>query len=98
MDGAESKLCTKCESSLDTKGFPLWCKKCQNDYRKQYNAIRKQMAEKNGFALGVQAMRDYLANEFAKYPQFQRFDGPSIARTIRSVAAPPLPADQSPVA
>lgn len=95
MEGTESKLCTKCGGDLDTKGFPLWCKKCQNVYRKQYYAVLKERAQKNGVAAGVQLMRDYLASQFEKY-NFQRFSGPEIAYTIRNATAPPLPVEQPP--
>lgn len=97
MEGTESKLCTKCGGDLDTKGFPLWCKKCQNVYRKQYYAVLKERAQKNGVAAGMQLMREFLAEQFKKYT-IQKFSGPEITYIIQTASNPPLPSEQPPQA
>ncbi len=56
--------CSRCEEALDTTGFPRWCKACQNKYRRELNATRKQMQETRGYAAGVSAMRAHLVKLF----------------------------------
>ena len=75
------KECSRCEGPLDTTGYPLWCKKCQSAYRREYQATRKQMSESRGFCAGVTAMRNFLAKQFAQYGAGS-FSGTEIAALI----------------
>lgn len=83
--------CSRCEKALDTTGYPRWCKSCRAKNRREYESLRKQLAETRGFSAGSNAMRAYLADAFAEYPDFQRFSGHEIARVIRNVTGPALP-------
>lgn len=80
--------CSKCEGNLDTAGFPKWCRKCRAAYKREYEALKSDMAETRGFAAGVSAMRAYLAERFAPYTSIQRFTGPEIAGIIRDCQGP----------
>jgi tRNA(Ile2) C34 agmatinyltransferase TiaS len=85
------KNCTKCGGVLDTSGrYPLWCKSCQNAYKREYFPLRKRIAKSKGFHQGVEAMRQFLATNFERF-DWQRFNGPEIARYIRDASAPTLP-------
>lgn len=81
-------ICTKCESDLDTTGYPLWCKACRAKHKREYEATRKEMTESRGFAAGVTAMREYLAVNFRQYGTAGSFTGLEIAQTIMSVRGP----------
>lgn len=56
--------CGKCGKALDTTGAPKWCKQCRADYQRDYQGGKQERAIRQGFALGVQAMRQLLAKEF----------------------------------
>jgi len=79
----ESDICTKCEAPLDTTGYPKWCKKCQNAYRKEYNRTKGEMSETRGYAAGRSAEKEFLASRFEAY-RIQVFSGPEIAHIIRA--------------
>ena len=53
------------------------------------------MSESRGFAAGISAMRAYLADTWEKYPDIQTFTGPQIARVIRNVRGPDMPAESA---
>lgn len=82
------EFCSRCKGELDTTGSPRWCKKCRNDYQQDYQATRKAMTEGKGFAAGVQAMRQYLAENFRRYGSQGAFTGDEIAQTIINVKGP----------
>ncbi len=60
------KECRRCDKALDTTGYPLWCQSCRSKHRKEYNATVKDMTESRGFAAGVSAMRQLLADELRR--------------------------------
>ncbi len=84
---ADKPICSKCEADLDTNGFPRWCRKCRLAYKREYQALKAEMAETRGFAGGIEAMRTFLAERFEVY-KIQRFSGPEIADVIRRCEAP----------
>lgn len=75
--------CTKCGATLDTKGYPLWCKKCQAAYRRDYSALRKEMSESRGYAAGVSAFRDHIARKFEAIGTSATFNGSVAAKWVR---------------
>lgn len=76
-----------CGKPLDTAGYPLWCRKCQASYRRDYTAQKKQMAETRGFAAGCSAMRSALVMEFERMGR-QNVNAFQIARWLRSYEMP----------
>lgn len=80
--------CSKCDGVLDTTGTPKWCRACRAKYKREYEATVKEMTESRGYAAGVSAMRDYLAQNFAKYGSCGSFSGYEISQTIKSVRFP----------
>lgn len=84
-------LCSKCENALDGVGFPHWCKKCRATYRREYEALRKEMAETRGYAAGVSAMREFVAANFEAYRFPRIFTGQEIAHIVRTCAEPATP-------
>jgi len=81
-------LCSKCQAPLDREGSPNWCKACRAKYQREYEGTKKQMNESKGFANGVSAMREYLAQRFAEYGTSGSFTGAEIAATIRTCKGP----------
>ena len=79
--------CSKCSAELDTAGFPKWCKACRAKYKREYEGLKKEMAETRGYSAGISAMREFLAVQFVGYT-IQRFSGPEIAHIIRNCSAP----------
>ena len=78
--------CTKCNVELDTTGYPLWCKACRAQYKREHEGIRKEMTEGRGFALGVKAMREWLAQNFAEvYASGGNWNGYQIGKIIMQV-------------
>lgn len=92
-EGTKAEECSRCEKTLDTTGYPKWCKSCRAKNQREYVALKKQMAETRGYSAGVSAMREYLAGAFDGYGPVQSFGGPDIARIIRRVTGPALPVD-----
>lgn len=84
---SESK-CSRCEKTLDTTGNPRWCKACRAKYQREYRDLESQMTETRGYAAGLSAMREYLAENFARYSPIQTWNGQSIAKIIRDCAGP----------
>lgn len=80
--------CSKCSASLDTTGYPLWCKACRAANKRDYESTKREMTEGKGFAAGVQAMRQYLAENFRRYGSQGAFTGNEIAQTILNVKGP----------
>lgn len=90
MSEQQEQQCSKCDSALDTEGYPRWCRKCRAKYRREYNEIRETLDETRSFSAGVEAMRNFLAERFSVYT-IQSFNGPEIAHIIRSAQAPANP-------
>ena len=90
-----TETCSRCGKERDTQGAPPWCKACRAKYQRDYQALRKEMSESRGFAAGISAMRAYLADTWDKYPDIQTFTGPQIARVIRNVRGPDMPAESA---
>jgi predicted amidophosphoribosyltransferase len=88
---ADTKPCSKCQKTLDTAGYPRWCKACRASYKSEYQDLREQMTETRGYSAGVSAMRDYLVAQFEKYGPLQTWNGQSIARIIRECTGPTAP-------
>ena len=91
METPEEQLsettCSRCEKPLDTTGYPLWCKACQNKYRKELKALKKQMQETRGYAAGVSAFKAYLVGKFALLGHSQ-FSAVEIAALIQQSKFP----------
>ena len=60
-EAAVVATCSKCESDLDTTGYPKWCKKCRAEHKREYEATKREMSETRGFAAGASAMRAGIA-------------------------------------
>lgn len=88
IEPERASACSKCESELDTIGFPLWCKSCRAKYKREYEATKKQMFESRGFAAGMTTMRHYLAQNFQQYGTAGSFTGAEIAAIIARVKDP----------
>jgi hypothetical protein len=88
---AVDSSCSKCEKPLDTDGFPHWCKSCRARYKREYEALRKDMAETRGYAAGVSAMREFVASNFAAYALPRMFSGAEIAHIVRTCSEPVAP-------
>lgn len=80
--------CSKCNSPLDTTGYPKWCKSCRAAHKREYEATKKEMQESRGFAAGQSAMRSYLVQQFARYGTQGAFTGYEIARMIQNCKGP----------
>ena len=76
--------CTKCGGSLDTSGYPLWCKKCQAKWHRQNYALKKELRESRGYAAGVSAFRSHLIQKLEKIPTGYTFNGPTAAEWVRN--------------
>jgi hypothetical protein len=80
--------CSRCAGVLDTTGYPLWCRKCRAENKRDYEATKKQMMESRGFATGVGAMREYLVKAFQEYGAASSFTGDEIASIIQRCKGP----------
>lgn len=85
---ADAEKCSKCSETLDTTGYPLWCKVCRAKYRREYDGLRKEISETRGYAAGVTAMRGAIVAHFAKIGPFARLTPVEIAAMIRELPAP----------
>lgn len=87
-----AQLCPKCGVNPRGEGSETnpWCKECRAAYQREYEQNRLARKESKGFALGVQAMRDLLCEEFHKLG-FSRFEAFEIRDIIRNCAGPKLP-------
>ena len=79
--------CSRCEERLDTEGSPRWCKKCRAKYQREYQGLKKEMAESRGYAAGQSAMRECLALHFARFGG-AAFNCVEIAYMIRRAPGP----------
>lgn len=84
----QPEVCSKCTKPLDTTGYPRWCLACRAKYKREYESARKEMTESRGFAAGISAMREYLAQNFRKYGSAGAFTGYEIAETIMRAKGP----------
>jgi len=80
-------LCSRCTAELDTTGTPHWCRTCRAKYQREYASLKKEMAESRGFAAGVAAAKQYLADQFAKQGSGS-FTGYEISRLILQSKGP----------
>jgi hypothetical protein len=95
MPPTTSEKCTKCDNPLDTMPVPpgtaKWCKACraayQAEYQGKYRDTKGRQAEAQGFARGVEAMRNLIASKFAPFPMGM-FGGSEVVRCIKAVEAP----------
>jgi hypothetical protein len=79
--------CSKCNATLDTIGYPKWCKACRANYRREYEDEKQERLGKKGYARGVEDLRDLLAGEFDRLGS-GNFSGAECAYLIRQVPAP----------
>jgi len=86
--GAEAK-CSRCSDALDTAGKPRWCKKCRAKYQKEYQELRQDAAENNGFQSGCRCMQAATAAYFRQYPSAV-FTGAEIAHMISKLSSAEL--------
>lgn len=84
-------ICSKCKAVLDTTGNPKWCKACRAAYQRDYQDGKTERGEAKGYARGVRAMRDLLADEFGKQGGGM-FSGDECALLIRQAPGPKLEA------
>ena len=98
MEEKQQPLCRRvgddgeaCGKSLDTTGYPLWCKACRSKHRNAYNATVKDMSETRGFCAGVTAAKDFLASEFERKISAVMISGNEAARLVRACRGPELP-------
>lgn len=90
--GEASETCSRCDESLDTTGFPKWCKACRQSYNKEYKALQKQLSETRGFCAGVSAAKAFIASEFESAIRGATINGFEAARLVRACKGPELPA------
>jgi len=64
----EQQKCSRCESDLDTDGYPLWCKACRAKYNREYRDLQRQMGDGRGFLAGVEAFRRAALEKLAAMP------------------------------
>ncbi len=84
-----AEKCSQCKTNdLDTTGLPKWCRECRARYQRERTVLRADMKENMGFAKGVRAMRELLAEEFLKLPNGY-FSGTEIAGLIMRAPGPP---------
>ena len=84
-----TESCSKCLSSLDTDGYPKWCKSCRAKYRREYEVTRDEMMRAAAFQDGVRATREYLIGEIARRGTAQMLlSALDIARWISEFPAP----------
>ena len=66
----EPEVCSKCKQH--PRAYPEstnpWCKRCLATYKGEYSESRLAMERGKGFAAGVEAMVQTLAQEFARHP------------------------------
>lgn len=83
--------CGKCGDALDTNGSPKWCKKCRNDYQREYKDKQYDEAKTEGYSAGFDAgvtdCRRYLLQQFTRFPLAQ-FTGMDIINYVRSFELP----------
>lgn len=91
MESTKPLLCTKCktEPRVDQKlaATNRHCQKCRAEAHRTYMQTKSEQEVGSGWARGVKDMREFLAEQFAKY-RIQTFDGPTIASIIRQCAPP----------
>lgn len=61
-----NKKCSKPECPKPAKSPGSWCAEHRAAYQREYNETRFAQAEGKGFALGVEAMRKTVADEFQR--------------------------------
>ena len=88
----ETETCSKCEETLDTTGYPKWCKKCRAANQREYSRTVKEMSETRGFAAGVSAAKAFVASEFDNAVRGAMISGHEAARLVRACKGPALPA------
>ena len=87
---SEARPCSKCGESLDTAGYPRWCKACRKAYKQDYEVLKEGMTETRGFAAGVSAMRECVAAEFGAQAS-AGFTGYQVEGLVRQMPGPQLP-------
>lgn len=85
----ETENCSKCNATLDTEGYPKWCKVCRAKYRREYESVKGEMSENKGFAKGVEALRHVLVTEFLQQGS-GKFSGYECADLISQAPGPRL--------
>ncbi len=88
MDLEDEKTCSRCEKPLDSTGYPQWCMKCRAAYKKEYSRTQKDMTETRGFASGISACKEFLAQEFERRIAGSPLTGFDVARFIRTSHGP----------
>lgn len=87
-------LCSKCGKNprAEPNGTNPWCKECRAKYQREYQETKKEMAKGKGFAAGVAAMKECLAEEFDRLGSGM-FSGYEVGYLIRQAPGPAMPAD-----
>lgn len=89
------KTCSKCGESPAQKG-DAWCKKCRNEYQRDYRESAEWRAERRGICRGIQAMREHVANHFRQWSG-RPFMGAEVGSVVDSLPGPAVaPEDAKP--
>ena len=84
---ADNTRCSKCSGVLDTEGYPRWCNGCRTSYKRELSDLKMAKKEAAGFAAGVRACKDALADGFDDCGSGS-FSGYEIAEMIRRAPGP----------
>lgn len=87
--------CTEERADQSDDATNRHCKKHRAEAQKRHMSTKVERTGSSAWNAGVEAMREFLAEQFAKYGPLQRWDGPAIAKIIRECGRP-APADQLP--
>ena len=86
------KVCSKCKSVPAELG-DAWCRKCRNQYQKEYREAADWRAEKRGLIRGIQAMREYISAYFRQWGG-RPFMGGEVSSVVDQLPGPAV-ADES---
>ncbi len=75
--------CSRCENPLDATGSPAWCKACRAKYQREYQRTRKEMSESRGFAAGISAAKEFIAQCFEQQVRRASVTGIEAASYVR---------------
>ena len=87
-----AKTCSKCQTVPPTEG-DAWCKKCRNEYQKEYREGGIWRAERRGIIRGIQAMREHISAHFVQWGG-RPFMAQEITSIVNSLPGPAV-ADES---
>lgn len=87
--------CTEERADQSPDATNRHCRKHRAEAQKRHMSVKVERAGSSAWIAGVEAMREFLADQFGKYGPLQRWDGPAIAKIIRECGRP-VPPDQLP--